>query len=258
MGSAPQFDLSNRIALVTGASSGLGARFATILAGAGAKVVLAARRIDRLEALQAQILARGGHAISVSMDVSDEASTTAAYNTAEKAFGVVDTIIANAGMNSVGSVIDLDMAEFDKIIGVNLRGVFLTVREGAKRLIAAGSAERQHGRVVITASIAAKATERGLAVYSASKAGVVQMGKVMAKDWVRQGINVNMICPGYVKTDINADWFESEAGARHMAQFNRKRLMDESDLDVPLLFLASDSSRAVTGTALTVDDGQSL
>lgn len=255
---APIFDLSGRVALVTGASSGLGARFATIIAASGAAVILAARRTELLEQTCAEIAAAGGRAIAIAMDVADETSTIAAYDAAEAAFGTVDTIVANAGMNSEGSVLDLPIAEFDRVMSVNLRGVFLTVREGAKRLIAGGSREHQRGRVVITASITADAVSPGLAVYSASKAGVVQLGKVLARDWARQGINVNMICPGYVRTEINGDWFDAEGGAKQIAKFPRRRLMDQDELDTMLLYLASDASGGVTGSSFTVDDGQSL
>jgi NAD(P)-dependent dehydrogenase (short-subunit alcohol dehydrogenase family) len=255
---APKFDLAGRIALVTGASSGLGKRFATILAASGAAVILAARRTDRLDETCAAIAATGGRAIAVAMDVADETSTIAAYDAAEAAFGPVDTIIANAGMNSEGSVLDLPIAEFDRVMAVNLRGVFLTVREGARRLIADGSRGHQRGRIVITASITAETTSPGLAVYSASKAGVVQFGKVLARDWVRHGINVNMICPGYVRTEINGDWFDTEGGARQIAKFPRRRLMEQNELDTMLLYLASDASAGVTGSSFTIDDGQSL
>lgn len=258
MAAAPVFDLSGRVALVTGASSGLGARFGRILAVAGARVVLAARRTDRLDVVRGEIEAAGGTAIAVAMDVADEVSTIAAYDAAEAAFGTVDTIIANAGMNSEGKIVDLPVDEFDRVLAVNMRGVFLTAREGARRLMAAGSRETGVGRLVITASITAHSVAPGLAVYSASKAGVLHMGRVLARDWIRQGINVNMICPGYVRTEINGDWFDTEAGTRQIAGFHRRRLMDESDLDAMLLYLASDASRAVTGTSFTIDDGQSL
>ncbi len=259
MSAAPTFDLSGRVALVTGASSGLGAHFAMILAAAGAKVVLAARRKAQLDTLQHKIEAAGGHALALAMDVADEASTIAAYDAAEAAFGAVDTIIANAGIsNPPAPMVDLPITDFDRLIDVNLRGVFLTVREGARRLIAAGSREHQNGRIVIISSLAAIDVEAGLAAYSASKAGVLQMGKVLARDWVRMGINVNMICPGYIKTELNQAWFESPGGQVKVASFHRRRLMAESDLDVPLLFLASDASRAVTGTSISIDDGQSL
>lgn len=258
MAADPKFDLAGRVALVTGASSGLGQRFATILAASGAAVVLAARRTDRLDATRAAIEAAGGRAIAVQMDVADERSTIAAFDAAEAAFGTVDTIIANAGINSTGAVVDLPVEEFDQVLAINMRGVFLTVREGARRLIAAGSAEKENGRVVIISSITAQKVDAGLAVYSASKAGVLQMGKVMARDWVRKGINVNMICPGYIKTEINGDWFETQAGARQVQKFNRRRLMEDSDLDTALLYLSSDASRGVTGAAFTIDDGQTL
>ncbi|MDB5715825.1 MAG: family oxidoreductase [Sphingomonadales bacterium] len=254
----PVFDLSGRVALVTGASSGIGERFATILAASGAAVVLAARRADRLEQACAAIKAKGGRAIAVAMDVADEPSTIAAYDAAEAAFGPVDTIIANAGMNSEGSVLDLSVEEFDRVMAVNFRGVFLTAREGARRLIANGSRETGRGRIVITASITADTVSPGLAIYSGSKAGVVRMGKVMAREWVRQGINVNMICPGYIKTEINGDWFETEGGAKQIAKFPRRRIMEQGELDTMLLYLASDASAGVTGTSFTIDDGQSL
>jgi len=252
------FDLAGRVALVTGASSGLGAHFARILAASGASVVLAARRAERLQALEAEIRGAGGRAVAISLDVADEASTIAAYDAAEAAFGPVDTIIANAGMNAEGPVTTLPIDEFDQVVAVNLRGVFLTVREGAKRLIAGGSRETQRGRVVIISSITAQSVSPGVAVYSATKAAVLQMGKVMARDWARQGVNVNMICPGYIKTELNQDWFESEGGAKLVDSFPRKRLMDATDLDATLLYLAADASRAVTGAAFTIDDGQSL
>jgi len=252
------FDLTGRTALVTGASSGLGSHFARVLAAAGANLVLAARRADRLEALRAEITAAGGRAISVAMDVADEPSTIAAYDEGERAFGVIDTIIANAGTTSAGLVTALPVEEVDQVLAVNMRGVFLTVREGARRLIAAGSRERQHGRVVIISSITASAISPGTAIYSATKAGVLQMGRVMARDWVRQGINVNMICPGYIRTELNDGWFASESGAKQIATFPRRRLIAEGDLDPMLLYLASDASRGVTGAAFTVDDGQSL
>ena len=258
MAQAPKFDLTGRVALVTGASSGIGERFARILAASGASVVLAARRTERLEAARADIEAAGGRAIAVAMDVTDEASTIAAYDAAEAAFGTVDTIIANAGMNSEGPTTDLPAEEFDRVMAVNLRGVFLTAREGAKRLIAAGSRDSGVGRIVITASITAHKIDAGLAVYSASKAGVLQMGKVMARDWARSGINVNMICPGYIKTEINAGWFEIEGGERQIKKWPRRRLMNEDALDAALLYLASDASAPVTGTHITIDDGQSL
>lgn len=258
MAASSHFDLSGRVALVTGASSGLGENFARILAGTGAKLVLAARRTDRLERVCAEIKAGGGDAIAVTMDVTDEASTRAAYDAAEAAFGPVTSIIANAGMNVEKSIFDMTVAEFDQIYAVNQRGVFLTVREGARRLIAGGSKQSGVGRVVIIASITANSIWPGLSPYAGTKAAVQQMGKVMARDWARLGINVNMICPGYIETEINDGFLETEHGARMVAAFPRRRLAAISDLDAMLLYLASDASAGVTGTSFTIDDGQSL
>ena len=252
------FDLAGRVALVTGASSGIGARFAGLLAGSGAKVVLGARRTDRLDALVAEIAANGGVALAVTMDATDEASTIAAFDAAEKRFGTVDTIIANAGSSGAGVALDLPVSEFDQVTALNLRGPFLTAREGARRLIAAGSSRQGHGRIILTASITAHVVEAGLSAYSATKAGVIQLGKVLAREWIRQGINVNMVCPGYIRTEINAEWFESENGRKQIARFNRRRLMDDDALDALILYLSSDASKAVTGSSITNDDGQSL
>ena len=252
------FDLAGRVALVTGASSGIGARFARLLAGSGAKVVLGARRTQRLEALVAEIAANGGEALAVTMDVTDEASTIAAFDAAEQRFGTVDTIIANAGSSGAGAAIDLAVSEFDQVTALNLRGPFLTAREGARRMIAAGSSQHGQGRIVLTASITAHVVEAGLSAYSATKAGVIQLGKVLAREWVRQGINVNMICPGYIRTELNAAWFDSEGGGKQIARFNRRRLMDYDALDALVLYLCSDASKAVTGSSITIDDGQSL
>jgi NAD(P)-dependent dehydrogenase (short-subunit alcohol dehydrogenase family) len=251
-------DLTGRTILVTGASSGLGAAFARSLAANGANVVLAARRVDRLEALRHEIEDAGGHAAAVAMDVADEASTIAAFDRAEAVFGPVDSVIANAGVSTEGAALTLDMDAFATLMDINVRGAFLTAREGARRMIAAGSAERQHGRIVIVSSITATHVSPGLAIYSASKAAVLQMGKVLARDWARQGINVNMILPGYIATKLNDDFFGSDAGDRFVARFPRRRLMASEDLVPMLAYLASDASRAVTGAAFTLDDGQSL
>lgn len=252
------FDLSGRTALVTGASSGLGARFGRILAASGANVVLAARRTALLEQLTEEIRQAGGQAIAVPMDVADEDSTRAAYDAAEAAFGTVDTIIGNAGTNIEGLALDVDASALDTILSVNVRGLFLTLREGARRLIAGGSAERQNGRMVIISSVTAQSISPGTGPYSASKAAALQLGRVLARDWANRGINVNMVLPGYIPTDINTDWFASEGGKRQIQKWPRRRLMGEDSLDAMLLFLSSDASRFVTGSAFTIDDGQTL
>jgi NAD(P)-dependent dehydrogenase (short-subunit alcohol dehydrogenase family) len=254
----PRLELNGRIALVTGASSGLGARFAEVLARAGAKVVIGARRVEKLRTVEGVIVAAGGEVLAVELDVSDEASVMAAYDQAEARWGVVDTIVANAGQSWTGRTTEMSAEAFDENLAVNLRGAYLTAREGAKRLIGADSRASGRGRIVFISSITAHRPEAGITAYSAAKAGVVAMAKAMAVEWARQGINVNAICPGYIKTELNDAWFESVGGADQVARFHRRRLMDIGDLDALLLLLCSDASRAITGSAITVDDGQSL
>lgn len=250
------FDLTGRTLLVTGASSGLGQRFARIAAAAGAKVAVAARRTDRLAALVDELGA--DRAVAVAMDVESEASVIAGYDAAEAALGPVDTVIANAGMNSEGMAVDVSAEEFDRVFAVNVRGVFLTAREGARRMMAAGSKETGRGRIVLIASIGALKVLPGLAAYCASKAAVVQLGKGMAREWINRGVNVNIVCPGYIETEINADWFAGEGGRKQIAGFPRRRLMEAGDLDAIAGHLCSDAARAITGSVFTVDDGQTL
>ncbi len=258
MSNDPVFDLTGRVALVTGASSGLGAGFAKALAAAGAKVVLAARRADKLAEQVAGIEAAGGQAVAVSLDVTDEASTKAAYDAAEAAFGIVDTIVANAGVATEKVALGLSVDDVDGLLAANVRGVFLTVTEGARRLEAAGSRERQQGRIVIIGSITAEKIFPATSVYGATKAAVRHMGKALAREWARRGINVNVIQPGYFESEMTADLFNSEAGRKFVATFPRQRLRPPSDLHAPLLFLCSDASLGVTGSVITVDDGQTL
>jgi NAD(P)-dependent dehydrogenase (short-subunit alcohol dehydrogenase family) len=250
------FDLSGRTVLITGASSGLGRRFARIAVAAGARVVVAARRTDRLAELVAEL--GPSRAVAVAMDVENETSVIAGFDAAEKAFGPVDTVIANAGRNSEGLAADIAVEEFDKVMAVNVRGVFLTAREGARRMMAAGSKDTGKGRIVLIASIGAQKVLPGLTAYCTSKAAVAMMGKSLAREWVNRGINVNVVCPGYIETEINSDWFKAEGGKKQMASFPRRRLMDESDLDGIVGFLCGDSSRGVTGAVFTADDGQTL
>jgi NAD(P)-dependent dehydrogenase (short-subunit alcohol dehydrogenase family) len=252
------FDLRGRSVLITGASSGLGLQFARVAALAGAKVALAARRIDRLEALAAEIAARGGTTVPIAMDVTDEASVIAGFDAAQKALGPIETVIANAGMNSEGLAVDVAAEEFDRVMAINVRGVFLTAREGARRMMAAESRESRRGRVVLISSIGAHKVLPGLTAYCTSKAAVAMMGKSLAREWANRGINVNVVCPGYVETELNADWFATDGGKAQVATFPRRRLMEADDLDAMLLYLASDASRAVTGSVFTLDDGQTL
>ncbi|MBD2843300.1 SDR family NAD(P)-dependent oxidoreductase [Erythrobacter rubeus] len=245
-------DLSGRTALITGASSGLGSRFARIVAANGANVALGARRKRRLEALASEI---GENAAAVEMDVAREADIVAGFDAAERAFGTVDTVIANAGIDGAGMATDMPEEEIERTLAINLKGAILTAREGAKRMIAAGVTK---GRIVMIASITAFEPSPGLVAYSASKAGVVQAARSMAREWARAGICVNTISPGYIRTAINDEWFDTEPGKKQIARFPKRRLMGEEGLDGPLLFLCSDSAEFVTGSDFVLDDGQTL
>lgn len=244
-----------RVALITGASSGLGERFATLLSERGANVVIGARRADRLSALLERITAAGGEALAVALDVTDETSIIRAYDQAQQRFGLVDTIIANAGINAEGAAVRLPAEEFDAIHAVNSRGVFLTVREGGKRLLAAGSAS-ERGRVVVLASMGGVHALPGLVAYCASKASAVMLARGFAKEWVRSGICVNAVCPGYMMTEINEGWFNSDAGRRMTQQLPRARLMPIDALLPIIAHVTSDAGAHVTGSVFQIDDGQ--
>lgn len=252
------FSLAGRTALIAGASSGFGARFAILFAAAGANVVLGARRTDRTDALARQIADVGGKALAVPLDVTDEGSIIAAYVAAEEAFGTVDTIVANAGMAASGRATDVPADRLQMLLDTNFKGVYLVAREGAKRLIASGSREKGNGRIVIVGSITSRMTGDGDSAYAASKAGITHLGRNLAREWVRQGVNVNTIHPGYIATEIQGDWYQTAGGEAQIAGFHRRRLQDIESLDPMMLYLSSDASQMVTGSDIVVDDGQSL
>jgi NAD(P)-dependent dehydrogenase (short-subunit alcohol dehydrogenase family) len=255
MAAAP-FDLNGRTALITGASSGLGARFARMLAAQGVNVVLGARRLDRLTCLAEEIRAAGGTVLPVEMDVEDEASIIAAYDQAQAAFGTVDTIIANAGMNAQGPATNLPSDDLAQLLRINVQGVYLTAREGARRLIASEDSSR--GRIILLGSVGSLRPLAGLTAYSTSKAGVAMLGKGLAREWARHGINVNTICPGWIKTELNTEWLDGEGGQKLIKTFPRRRVMNPEHLDGLVTFLSSDASSAITGGVFAADDGQSL
>lgn len=247
------FELTGRTALITGASSGLGTRFGRILAASGAKVALGARRKDRLEELADRI---GANAAAIQMDVAREADIIAGFDAAEAAFGSpVDTVIANAGVDGAGMATAISEEDIEQTLAINLKGAILTAREGAKRMMTHGVTK---GRIVMIASITAFEPSPGLVAYAASKAGVVQAGRSMAREWARAGINVNTVSPGYIRTAINDAWFDTEPGMKQIARFPKRRLMGEEGLDAMMLFLCSDASDFVTGTNFVLDDGQTL
>lgn len=247
------FDLTGRTALITGASSGLGTRFGRMLASSGANVALGARRADRLAALAAEI---GQQAAAVQMDVAREADIIAGFDAAEAAFGgPVDTVIANAGIDGAGMATTIPEEEIEQTLAINLKGAILTAREGAKRMMAQGVTK---GRIVMIASITAFEPSPGLVAYAASKAGVVQAGRTLAREWARSGICINTVSPGYIRTAINDAWFDTEPGKKQIARFPKRRLMGEEGLDAMMLFLCSDAAEFVTGTNFVLDDGQTL
>lgn len=250
--------LDGQTALITGASSGLGAHFARTLSEAGANVVLGARRLERVQALAASLESQGRGALAARLDVTSERSIAEAFAAAETRFGKVNIVVANAGSSAAGRSTDVELDAALSVVGTNFTGVFLTAREGARRMIAAGSRETGAGRIILIGSITARLTGHGDSVYAATKAGVAHLGRNLAREWVRQGINVNVIQPGYIRTELNGAWFDTAGGTAQIAGFHRRRLMDVEALDDLLLFLASPRSKWVTGAVVDVDDGQSL
>ena len=247
--------LSGRTVLIAGASSGIGAGFARTCAAAGAKVVLGARRRDRVDALAREI---GAQALGVEMDVTREASVRAAFDAAEARFGLVDGVVANAGVGVGGRSTDVAEGDIRKVMDTNLLGTMLVAREAARRMIAGGTRESGRGRVVLIGSITARQHGTGDAIYAATKAGLAHLGRQLAREWVRQGINVNTLEPGWIATEINADWFATERGRADIAGLHRRRLLAPDALDDMLVWLLSDRSAQVTGATFTIDDGQSL
>lgn len=247
--------LAGRTVLVAGASAGLGAGFARTLAAQGARLVLGARRLERVEELAREI---GPAALPVTLDVTDEASVIEAYDAAERAFGFVDSVVCNAGIGTGGRSTDVPVEGLRQVLDTNLLGTYLVAREGARRMIAAGSRESGAGRIVLIGSITAEQNGTGDAMYAATKAAVAHLARQFAREWVRQGINVNCLQPGWIPSEINAEWFASERGRADIEGLHRRRLLESDALDDMLVYLLSDRSRQVTGSTFTIDDGQRL
>ncbi|MEL7686593.1 SDR family oxidoreductase [Citromicrobium bathyomarinum] len=250
--------LAGRVCLITGASSGIGAHLARRMARAGAQVVLGARRTELTGTIAEDINSAGGKALAVALDVTSESSIAEAFASAESRFGPVDTVVANAGVVRNGRSTDAPEADLRQVYDTNLLGVHLTANAAARAMMAAGSRESEAGRIVIIGSITAQMTGQGDAAYAASKEGVAHLGRQLAREWVRQGINVNTVQPGYIRTELVGDWFDSDGGKAQIAGWHRRRLMEIDALDDLVLFLCSDASAHVTGGTFTVDDGQSL
>lgn len=253
-----EYNFDGKIALVTGASSGLGARFAKVLAEAGAQVVLASRRIDRLKELRAEIEAGGGAAHVVALDVTDYASIKAAIAHAETEAGPIDILVNNSGVSTTQRLIDVTPEDYAFVMDTNQRGAFFVAQETAKRMIARakGDSKTQH-RIINIASVAGMRVLPQIGIYCMSKAAVVHMTKSMAVEWGRYGINVNAICPGYISTEINAEHFSSEQGQTLINMLPRKRVGKPEDLDGLLLLLAAEESHFINGAIIAADDGMS-
>jgi NAD(P)-dependent dehydrogenase (short-subunit alcohol dehydrogenase family) len=252
MAAADIFDLSGKVALVTGASSGLGARFAECLAENGAAVVLVARRADRLAALQAKIEKSGGRAIAVSADVCERAAMRAAFDQAEKSFGTVTIMVNNAGVAHAGRAVELPEEEWRRVLSTDLDAVFFWAQEAARRMLAAG----KNGAIVNIASVLGFGVDKGVIAYATAKAGVIQITKALALELSFKGIRVNAIAPGWIVTEMNRDYLATERGAALKRDIPIGRFGEARDLDGPLLLLVSDAGRFVTGATIVADGGQ--
>ncbi len=254
-----EVNFEGKVALITGASSGLGARFAKVLAMAGAQVILAARRVDRLKELRAEIEADGGAAHVVTLDVTDYASIKSAIAHAETEAGAIDILVNNSGVSASGRLVDVTPEEYAFVMDTNQRGAFFVAQEVAKRMIARhkGDARKQH-RIVNIGSVAGLRVVPELGLYSMSKAAVIHMTKSMAVEWGKFGINVNAICPGYIGTEMNLDYFDSEQGQQLINALPRKRVGKPEDLDGLLLLLAAEESHFINGAIMNADDGMSI
>ena len=249
-----RFDLSGKVALVTGASSGLGVHFARTLASAGASVGIAARRADRLASLQAELQKAGGKAAAVDLDVQSGKSVSAAFDAIEQALGAIDIVVNNAGISIVKPALDMPEEDWDAVVDTNLRGAWLVTQTAAKRWVAA----RRPGVVVNIASILGLRTIGQVAPYNASKAGLIHLTRALAMEWARYDIRVNAICPGYIETEMNSDFWKTPAGQRLIERIPQRRIGQPEHLDGALLLLASDAGTFMTGSVLTVDGGHTV
>jgi NAD(P)-dependent dehydrogenase (short-subunit alcohol dehydrogenase family) len=256
---AYEIDLAGRVALVTGASSGLGSQFARTLAKAGAGVVLAARRVDKLMSLRAEIESEGGDAHVVELDVTDNDSIKSAVAHAETEMGTIDILINNSGVSTTQKLVDVSPKDYDFIMDTNTRGAFFVAQEVGKRMIARsrGTAPGTFtgGRIVNIASMAGLRVLSQIGVYCMSKAAVIHMTRAMALEWGRFGINVNAICPGYIDTEINHHHWKTEAGQKLVQMLPRKRVGQPQDLDAALMMLCANESHFINGAVIQADDG---
>ena len=252
MKAADMFSLNGRVAMVTGASSGLGVQFAKALADNGAAVVLVARRATRLDALKDEIAKRGGRAQVVEADVTDRAAMLRAFDAAEKSFGTVTILVNNAGIAHGGRAVDMPAEEWRKVLSTNLDAVFFWAQEAARRMLAA----KKQGAIINIASVLGLAVAKGAVAYATAKAGVVQVTKALAVELAFKGVRVNAIAPGWFVTEMNDDYLSSEAGAAIKREIPIGRFGNPGDLDGALLLLASEAGSYITGATIVVDGGQ--
>jgi NAD(P)-dependent dehydrogenase (short-subunit alcohol dehydrogenase family) len=253
-------NLEGKVAMITGASSGLGKRFAQVLSQAGAKVVLASRRVERLKELRAEIEASGGAAHVVSLDVTDYQSIRSAVAHAETEAGTIDILVNNSGVSTTQKLADVTPADFEYVFDTNTRGAFFVAQEVAKRMIMRGNVggPKPAYRIINIASVAGLRVLPQIGLYAISKAAVVHMTKAMALEWGRHGINVNAICPGYIDTEINHHHWSTEQGQKLISMLPRHRVGKPEDLDGLLLLLAADESSFMNGAIISADDGFGL
>jgi 3-oxoacyl-[acyl-carrier protein] reductase len=247
----PLFDLSNDVILVTGASQGLGRQFARVLAARGAAIVLAARQTDKLQSLEQEIKDKGGRAVAVRMDVTDLASMDEAIDRGEAALGPVTVLINNAGVAVDKLAVDQTEGDWDTVINANLKGAYFLATEVARRMIA----RQQGGNIVNVASVLGQSVMKLLSPYAISKAGIIQATKALALELASARIRVNALAPGYIDTDINHAMWATPAGEKLVKGIPQRRVGHESDLDGAILLLASNASRYMTGSVVTVDGG---
>jgi NAD(P)-dependent dehydrogenase (short-subunit alcohol dehydrogenase family) len=248
------FSLRSRIALVTGAGSGLGRHFAQVLAGAGATVVLAARRIGKLREVERSIVDGGGRAHCAVLDVTNETQIDRVLSEVTERVGVVDVLVNNAGTNSPRASVEVSAQDWDFVLDTNLRGCFLLAKEVAKRLIET----RREGTIVNVSSVLGMRTQKGVAAYMASKAGLLHLTRGLAVEWARYGIRVNALVPGYFKTELTEQFLQSQQGAALVRGIPQRRTGELAELTGPLLLLASGASSFMTGTAIVADGGQTV
>ena len=245
------FDVSKEVILITGASQGLGRQFARVLSAHGAAVILAARQAAKLKSLEEEIRGKGGRAAAVQMDVTDIGSLSGALDAAEAAFGPVTVLVNNAGIAIEKLAIDQTEADWDAVIGSNVKGAYFLATELSRRMIA----RKQGGNIVNIASVLGTGVLKAVSPYAISKAGMIQGTRAMALELAGNNIRVNALAPGYIDTEMNHDFWSTPAGERLTRRIPQRRVGAESDLDGAILLLASSASRYMTGSVVTVDGG---